>query len=95
MRSARRVIPLRRSEKPTTAVKVSVLVTGGTSYIGSHAVLDNLCIGFCFSVSEALPFFHGEVGYGILLARIFKAQGTVRSCTSPDRWSNPSQIRAR
>jgi UDP-glucose 4-epimerase len=68
--------------------EISVLVTGGAGYIGSHAVLalrdagypvaviDNLTTGFRFAVPGDVPFFHGDIEDAELLARIFKSQGT-------------------
>lgn len=69
--------------------KFPVLVTGGAGYIGSHAVLalrdagwpvaviDNLTTGFRWAVPEDVPFFHGDIEDGELLARIFESQATV------------------
>ena len=66
---------------------VSVLVTGGAGYIGSHAVLalkdrgwpvcvlDNLSTGFRFAVPEGVPFYDGDIADADLLARIFAEQG--------------------
>ncbi len=68
--------------------KLSVLVTGGAGYIGSHAVLaladagwpvaviDNLVTGFRFAVPEGVPFYEGDIEDAGLLARIFAEQGT-------------------
>lgn len=68
--------------------KPPVLVTGGAGYIGSHAVLalldagwpvavvDDLSTGFRFAVPQSVPFYHGDVADGALLARIFAEQGT-------------------
>ncbi len=67
--------------------KVSVLVTGGGGYIGSHAVLalidagwpvaviDNLVTGFRFAVPEGVPFYEGDIADEALLAHIFAEQG--------------------
>lgn len=67
--------------------KLSVLVTGGAGYIGSHAVLalkdagwpvcviDNLSTGHRFAVPEDVPFYQGDVGDAALLKRIFAEQG--------------------
>lgn len=66
--------------------KVSVLVTGGAGYIGSHAVLalrdagwpvaviDNLVTGFRFAVPDGVPFYEGDIADEALLARIFAEQ---------------------
>ncbi|MFA7602018.1 MAG: UDP-glucose 4-epimerase GalE [Novosphingobium sp.] len=70
------------------AEKLSVLVTGGAGYIGSHAVLalvdagwpvaviDDLSTGFRWAVPEGVPFYEGDVEDAALLARIFAEQGT-------------------
>ena len=67
-------------------VPVSVLVTGGAGYIGSHAVLalkdagwpvcviDNLVTGFRFAVPEGVPFYEGDIEDAALLARIVAEQ---------------------
>lgn len=72
----------------TDETKVSVLVTGGAGYIGSHAVLalkdagwpvaviDNLTTGFRFAVPDGVPLYEGDIEDGELLARIFSEQGT-------------------
>ena len=72
----------------TATLKPSVLVTGGTGYIGSHAVLalkdagwpvaviDNLVTGFRFAVPEGVPFYEGDIADAGLLACIFAEQGT-------------------
>ena len=69
--------------------QISVLVTGGAGYIGSHAVLalvdrgwkvaviDNLTTGFKFAVPEGVPLYEGDIEDGELLARIFAEQGTM------------------
>ncbi|MEE4200865.1 UDP-glucose 4-epimerase GalE [Erythrobacter sp.] len=66
-----------------TKRQVSVLVTGGAGYIGSHAVLalkdsgwdvaviDDLSTGFRFAVPEDVPLYEGDVADTQLLARIF------------------------
>ncbi len=68
--------------------KVSVLVTGGAGYIGSHAVLalrdagwpvaviDNLTTGFRFAIPDDVPLYEGDIADEALLARIFAEQGT-------------------
>ena len=67
--------------------KLSVLVTGGAGYIGSHAVLalkdagwqvsviDNLTTGFRFAVPDGVAFYEGDIEDGDLLARIIAEQG--------------------
>jgi UDP-glucose 4-epimerase len=69
--------------------KPPVLVTGGAGYIGSHAVLalkdagwpvaviDNLTTGFRWAIPDDVPFFHGDIENGDLLATIFETQGTA------------------
>ena len=80
------------------ASKYPVLVTGGASYIGSHAVLalkdagwpvaviDNLITGFRFAIPDDVPLYKGDIEDGALLARIFAEQGMgtekARSCIS-------------
>ncbi|MHA6332712.1 UDP-glucose 4-epimerase GalE [Qipengyuania sp. CAU 1752] len=65
---------------------ISVLVTGGAGYIGSHAVLalrdagrkvaviDNLTTGFRFALPDDVPFYEGDIEDADLLARIFTEQ---------------------
>ncbi|QYU69750.1 UDP-glucose 4-epimerase GalE [Leptolyngbya sp. 15MV] len=72
----------------TQTDRLPVLVTGGAGYIGSHAVLalrdadwpvaviDNLSTGFRFALPDEVPFYHGDIEDGELLARIFAEQGT-------------------
>jgi UDP-glucose 4-epimerase len=67
---------------------LSVLVTGGAGYIGSHAVLalrdaghrvaviDNLTTGFRFAVPDDVAFYEGDIADAELLARIFAEQET-------------------
>ena len=62
---------------------MSVLVTGGAGYIGSHmvlalldegedvVVLDNLSTGFRWAVPEEAKFVAGDAGDGDLLLRLF------------------------
>jgi UDP-glucose 4-epimerase len=87
--------------------RVPVLVTGGAGYIGSHAVLalldagwpvaviDNLTTGFRFAVPDDVPFYHGDIEDGALLARIFAEQGTCAimhfagSIVVPESVENP------
>ena len=68
--------------------KVSVLVTGGAGYIGSHAVLalrdsgwpvavvDNLSTGVRELVPEGVPLYLGSIADRPLLRRVFAEQGT-------------------
>ncbi len=72
----------------TSHSKLSVLVTGGAGYIGSHAVLalqdagwpvaviDNLTTGFRFAVPDGVPLYEGDIEDEALLARIFEEQDT-------------------
>jgi len=68
--------------------KLSVVVTGGAGYIGSHAVLalkdagwdvaviDNLTTGFRFAVPDGVALYEGDIEDADLLARIFAERGT-------------------
>lgn len=72
----------------TQTNRLPVLVTGGAGYIGSHAVhalrdagwpvavIDNLSTGFRFALPDEVPFYHGDIEDGELLARIFAEQQT-------------------
>jgi UDP-glucose 4-epimerase len=63
---------------------MSVLITGGAGYIGSHTVLalidrgevpvvlDNLSSGYRIAVPSVVPFFEGDVGDTDLLAHIIQ-----------------------
>src|SRR4051812_4307315 len=63
---------------------MTVLVTGGAGYIGSHmvyallaagervGVLDNLSTGFDWAIAEGVPLIQGETGDQALVARIIK-----------------------
>ncbi len=63
---------------------MSVLVTGGAGYIGSHMVLelldagedvivlDNLSTGFQWAVPEGVPLIIGDVGDSALVRRLLK-----------------------
>lgn len=69
--------------------KLTVLVTGGAGYIGSHAVLalldaghrpvviDNLVTGFRWAVPEGVAFYEGDIADSELVARIIKNEGIV------------------
>lgn len=66
---------------------MTVLVTGGAGYIGSHAVLalkdagyavvviDNLVTGFRWAVPEDVPFFEGDIADEALLDTICQTHG--------------------
>ena len=66
---------------------MTVLVTGGAGYIGSHmvyalvaageraVVLDNLSTGFDWAIAEGVPLIQGETGDQALVARIIKQHG--------------------
>jgi UDP-glucose 4-epimerase len=63
---------------------LTVLVTGGAGYIGSHAVLallnaghhpvviDNLVTGFRLAIPSGVPFYEGDIADSQLVARIIK-----------------------
>lgn len=67
--------------------KLTVLVTGGAGYIGSHAVLalldagwpvvvlDNLSTGFDWAVPEAATLVTGDVGDQALVERVLRDHG--------------------
>src|SRR5205814_9971997 len=66
---------------------MTVLVTGGAGYIGSHmvyalvatgekpVVLDNLSTGFDWAIAEGVPLVVGETGDQLLVAQIIKEYG--------------------
>ncbi|MBV9079450.1 MAG: UDP-glucose 4-epimerase GalE, partial [Methylobacteriaceae bacterium] len=66
---------------------MTVLVTGGAGYIGSHmvlalrdrgervVVLDNLSTGFDWAVPEGVPLVVGDMGDGALIARTIAEHG--------------------
>lgn len=68
---------------------MTVLVTGGAGYIGSHmvlalhdagervVVLDDLSTGFRSSVPEGVPFVAGDVGDADLMARVIAEHGVT------------------
>jgi UDP-glucose 4-epimerase len=63
---------------------MTVLVTGGAGYIGSHmvldllangekpVVLDDLSTGFRWAVPQDVPFIHGDVADGHLVERVLR-----------------------
>jgi UDP-glucose 4-epimerase len=66
---------------------MTVLVTGGAGYIGSHmvlelvdagervVVLDNLSAGFAWAVAEGVPVIIGDSGDQALVARLIREHG--------------------
>ena len=66
---------------------MTVLVTGGAGYIGSHmvlelgdsgervVVLDNLSTGFSWAVAENVPLVTGDSGEQALVARLIREHG--------------------
>ncbi len=66
---------------------MTILVTGGAGYIGSHmvhaladagepvVVLDNLSTGFRFLIPSAVPFVLGSTGDGELVSRTIRQHG--------------------
>ena len=64
---------------------MTILVTGGAGYIGSHmvheltdagesvVVLDNLSTGFRFLIPPTVPFVTGSTGNGELVAKVIKS----------------------
>jgi UDP-glucose 4-epimerase len=66
---------------------MTVLVTGGAGYIGSHmvyallaagervVVLDNLSTGFDWAIAEGAPLIQGETGDQALVAALIKEHG--------------------
>src|SRR6516165_1357451 len=66
---------------------MTVLVTGGAGYIGSHmvlelgdagervVVLDNLSTGFSWAVAEDVPLVAGDSGDQALVARLIREHG--------------------
>lgn len=63
---------------------MSILVTGGAGYIGSHAVIDlldagekvviidDLSTGFDWAVQEPAPLYHGDIADAVLVDRIIR-----------------------
>jgi UDP-glucose 4-epimerase len=66
---------------------MTVLVTGGAGYIGSHmvyaliaagervVVLDNLSTGFDWAIAEGVPLVRGETGDQTLVAELIRQHG--------------------
>src|SRR6476469_9537314 len=66
---------------------MTVLVTGGAGYIGSHmvyallaagekvVVLDNLSTGFDWAIAEGVPLVQGETGDQALVAKLIRDHG--------------------
>jgi UDP-glucose 4-epimerase len=66
---------------------MTILVTGGAGYIGSHmvyalveagerlVVLDNLSTGFTWAIANGVPLVTGETGDEALVARLIAAHG--------------------
>ena len=66
---------------------MTVMVTGGAGYIGSHmvyeladarervVVLDNLSTGFDWAVAKGVPLIVGETGDQALVARLIREHG--------------------
>ena len=75
---------------------MTVLVTGGAGYIGSHAVhelvdagaqvvvLDNLSTGFISALPRSVLSIVGDVGDQALVASIIEDHGSMPLCISPD-----------
>jgi len=71
---------------------MTVLVTGGAGYIGSHmvlalrdrgervAVLDNLSTGFAWAVPPDVAFYGGDVADQALVKRIIQEHGVTAIC---------------
>jgi UDP-glucose 4-epimerase len=68
---------------------MTILVTGGAGYIGSHmvytlvaagervVVLDNLSTGFDWAVAQGVPLVRGETGDQALVAALIKEHGVA------------------
>src|SRR6476469_1072224 len=66
---------------------MTVLVTGGAGYVGSHMVhalvaagekavlLDNLSTGFDWAIAEGVPLVVGETGDQALVGKLIKEHG--------------------
>ena len=77
---------------------MTVLVTGGAGYIGSHmvyaliaagervVVLDNLSTGFDWAIAEGVPLVMGETGdQALVSAHRSRSTASNRSSISPPR----------
>ena len=76
---------------------MTVLVTGGAGYIGSHmvyalvaagervVVLDNLSTGFDWAIAEGVPLVLGETGDQALVRHDQGSTASNRSSISPPR----------
>src|SRR5208282_4082397 len=68
---------------------MTILVTGGAGYIGSHmvlalieagervVVLDNLSTGFAWAVAKGVPLVIGDTGDQALVARLIAEHGVT------------------
>jgi UDP-glucose 4-epimerase len=86
---------------------MTVIITGGTGYIGSHMllelvdageralVLDNLSTGYDWAVAPGVPLVVSESGDQDLVARIIRQYGVDASFISPPRLSSPIQCATR
>ena len=86
---------------------MTVLVTGGAGYIGSHmvhelvdagepvVVLDNLSTGFRFLMPSSVPFVAGSTGDRSLVATPSRGMASLPSSILPHQsWcQSPSQTR--
>ena len=76
---------------------MTILVTGGAGYIGSHmvlgltdrgedvVVLDNLSTGYWWAVSPKARLVEGDIGDEALLDRLMRRTASTRWCISPAR----------
>src|SRR6185295_5619391 len=70
-------------------LRMTILVTGGAGYIGSHmvhalvdagervAVLDNLTTGFDWAVAKGVPLIIGETGDQTRVAALIREHGVT------------------
>src|ERR1700678_4303692 len=84
-------LELEPSRSPTSdlarASPMTILVTGGAGYIGSHmvhalveagegvVVLDNLSTGFKWAIAKGVPLVTGETGDEALVTRLIAEHG--------------------